>query len=102
MFAEEIKNVEPLRNRVAEAANQWIELKKAKNDPYRYISNDRIAYSRERLVNALVLYRNQLSKIYDIMNERGLVDFEWTIIANGDSGNLSEAKARRDNQPRIV
>jgi hypothetical protein len=103
MFVQEIKKVEPLREKVTEAAKRWLEMKKAKDDPYRYITQNDIASSRERLANALMAYRAQLSVIYDTMNERGLVDYESSIIAHGDSGNLDEAREKRERTTvRIV
>jgi hypothetical protein len=102
MFLGEIKKIEPLRERVAKAAARWMDVKKAREDPYRYVTNYDVAYAREDLAKALMDLRNVLSGIYDYMNERGLVDYESSIVAYGDQGNLDSAKARRQNGLRIV
>jgi hypothetical protein len=93
MFLNEVGKVEPLRARVEAAANNWLWYKNQR-DKYGRNNSEAIQDARASLENCLGEYRRELSKIYDMMADRGLVDFESSIVTNGseESSGLEESE----------
>jgi len=77
MFVNETKKLEEWTFQVSEAAERYIQSKKT-NGPNSYVTRE----WRDILESRLTEYKLTISRIYDIMHDRGLTNFESGIIEN--------------------
>ncbi len=77
MFVSETRKLEEWTFQVSEAAERYLQSKKV-NGPNSYTTKE----WRDILESRLMHYKQTLSRIYDIMHDRGLTNFESGIVEN--------------------
>ena len=88
IFLDEVKSLEAPTERVTKASERWLKLQKEReawgsSDPYW------IALARNELEGALIEYRERLAVIYDVMGDKGLVNFIPTGTADLDEVDMN-------------
>ena len=77
MFLGELKKDEELRFQMAEAGERYLQSKKQYGQNH-YLTKD----WREILERKLMEYKTYLSRLYDLMHDRGLTNFESGYVDN--------------------
>jgi hypothetical protein len=82
MFIGELKKGTELEFQVVELAEKYLKYKKnSMYGPNDWYTKD----ARAKLERSLMRYKLQMSKIYDLMHDRGLVNFESSFRPDGNS-----------------
>lgn len=73
IFVDEVKAMEADLPNLYTACEKWQKYQEQK-EKYGWVDNDELSFIRSQLERRMDKFRDQLSKVYDEMNDRGLVE----------------------------